>query len=80
MKSTDNFPIIIGVGQIVDHWSGDDINAAPNPVSIVQKAIARALEDTSKTNIAKHVDCAAFVRSFPDSLPCLLYTSPSPRD
>lgn len=69
MKSTDNFPIIIGVGQIVDHWSGDDINAAPNPVSIVQKAIARALEDTSKTNIAKHVDCAAFVRSFPDSLP-----------
>ena len=68
MNSADNFPIIIGVGQVVDHWSGNDTAAAPHPICIVQKAIARALEDASKTNLAQYVDCAAFVRTFPDSL------------
>lgn len=65
----DNFPIIIGAGQVVDHWAGDDINTAPHPVDIVRKAIALALDDVSSPSIAEAVDCVAFIRTFPDSLP-----------
>lgn len=69
MNLNENFPIIIGVGQHVDHWNGDDPGMAPNPVEIVRKAIELALEDTSVKNLAALVDCTAFIRTFPDSLP-----------
>ena len=69
MSSSNNFPIIIGVGQVVDHWDGEDLNAAPHPTTIINKAIDVALNDTGVTGIFNHVDCAAFVRTFPDSLP-----------
>lgn len=69
MKPKDNFPIIVGVGQIVDHWDGADAKTAPHPVNIVKNAIERALSDTGISNLHKNVDCAAFVRTFPDSVP-----------
>ncbi|MGB0907686.1 MAG: enoyl-CoA hydratase-related protein [Maricaulaceae bacterium] len=69
MMDIENFPIIIGVGQIVDHWDGGDPSAAPHPVGIVKHAIDRALADTGSEKITQAIDCATFIRTFPDSLP-----------
>lgn len=68
MSEQDNFPVIIGVGQAVDHWSGRDAEDAPHPLSMIRLAITRAIEDTGTTNLAAAIDCAAFIRTFPDSL------------
>ncbi|MDB2439704.1 enoyl-CoA hydratase-related protein [Hellea sp.] len=68
MKLDHNFPIIIGVGQIVDHWTGEDSKAAPHPVRIIRKAIETALSDAGIEDQASRVDCAAFIRTFSDSL------------
>ena len=68
MLSEDSFPIIVGVGQTVDHWNGQNVKTAPHPVSLINKAINLALGDTGSKDIASHVDCAAFTRSFSDSL------------
>ncbi|MEP3890288.1 MAG: enoyl-CoA hydratase-related protein [Hellea sp.] len=68
MSQKDNFPIIIGVGQVVDHWDGQDAKSAPHPAAMIQQAIDLALRDTGSKNIASNVDCAAFLRSFSDSL------------
>ena len=67
-ETDDKIPIIIGVGQCVDHWHGNDRDAAPHPVSIVKDAINKAGEDAGKTELMTLVDCAAFVRTFSDSL------------
>jgi len=69
MQDKDNFPVIIGVGQIVDHWTGEDINTAPHPVEIVKQAVDAACKDSGIKGIKSHIDCAAIVRIFPDSLP-----------
>lgn len=68
-KNTNNFPIIVGVGQIVDRWGGTDPQTAPHPVTIVKQAIDRALQDTGVSGFEDNIDCAAFVRTFPDSVP-----------
>jgi len=67
MTSSDNLPIIIGVGQCVDHWDGGDAGSAPSPVSLAAKAIKRALEDGGVD--ALQIDSVAVIRSFSDSLP-----------
>jgi len=69
MRADDNFPIIIGVGQVVDHWEGQDPQTAPHPATIIKQAIDAALSDTGVAKLARKVDCAAFIRTFSDSLP-----------
>ena len=64
----DNFPIIVGVGQITEQWNGEPVSAGPHPVSIIEKAIGKAISDTGASSIADFIDCAAFVRTFADSL------------
>lgn len=64
----DHLPVIIGVGQAVDHWDGSDPAAAPHPLDMIRTAISRALDDTGAASLASAIDCAAFLRTFPDSL------------
>ncbi|MCR9078500.1 MAG: enoyl-CoA hydratase-related protein [Hyphomonadaceae bacterium] len=66
--ANDNFPIIVGVGQVTEHWDGEPMSAAPHPVTIIEKAIGKAISDTEASIVADSIDCAAFVRTFPDSL------------
>ena len=35
-------PILVGVGQIVRHWDGQDIDDAPSPLGLQLAAAARA--------------------------------------
>lgn len=42
----DRLPVIIGVGQTVDHWDGKDAASAPNPVGLAAKAASKALLDS----------------------------------
>ncbi|MBT3458610.1 MAG: hypothetical protein HN442_03375 [Halieaceae bacterium] len=65
----DRLPIVIAVGQVVSHWDGESARDAPNPVSLVREAIERAVTDAGAASLARHIDCAAFLRTFPDSLP-----------
>lgn len=64
----DNLPIIVGVGQIVDHWDGRDPSEAPSPISLISKSIERALTDTGVSDFRDHIDTLAVVRIFSDSL------------
>ena len=69
MQDKESYPVIIGVGQCVDHWTGEDISAAPHPVGIVKRAIDAAFEDVGVEGLRTQLDCAAFIRTFPDSVP-----------
>ena len=63
-------PILVGVGQCVDHWDGADASTAPKPLSLAALAATRALEDTDAADaLAKTIDCVMFVRSYLDSIP-----------
>lgn len=64
----DSFPVIIGVGQAVDHWDGKDPDYAPHPLEIIRTAMDRAIADTASVGVADAIDCALFIRNFPDSL------------
>ena len=66
--NSDKFPVIIGVGQVVDHWDGSDPDAAPHPLVMIRSAIDHAIADTGSEGLADSIDCAAFLRTFPDSL------------
>jgi acetyl-CoA C-acetyltransferase len=68
MTSEDNFPIIVGVGQVVDHWDGTDADAAPSPLSLIAESMKRAQVDSGILDITDQVDTLAVVRSFSDSL------------
>ena len=67
MNPDHNYPIIVGVGQTVDHWDGTDINTAPSPISLATAAIDRACEDAGISRGT--VETLAVIRSFTDSLP-----------
>ena len=57
-SKADRLPVIIGVGQVVDHWDGSDPSQAPHPVEMIRTAISRALGDTGTEAIADAVDLA----------------------
>jgi acetyl-CoA C-acetyltransferase len=69
MERPSDIPIIVGVGQIVDHWNGDIAGEAPSPLSLIQSAIRIASDDTGLANALNHIDAVAVIRSFSDSLP-----------
>jgi len=68
--NSDQLPVIIGVGQVVDNWAGDDLKTAPNPVSLMTAATQSALADTGQAEAAaKMIDVVCALRTTDDSLP-----------
>ena len=65
-----NTPVLIGVGQVVDHWDGSDPATAPSPQSLMQRACETALADTGAADAVRNaIDVIAVVRHFADSAP-----------
>jgi len=63
-------PVVVAVGQVVDHWNGRDPAAAPSPVSLAAEAARRALADSGAgPALAGAVDRAVAVRTMLDSIP-----------
>ena len=63
-------PVLIGVGQAVDHWDGSDAAAAPSPQSLMQRAAEAALADTGAAEAVRAaIDVVTVVRHFADSAP-----------
>lgn len=70
MPLSPDTPVLIGAGQAVDHWDGDDRAAAPSPQSLMQQAAEAALADTGAgAAVRAAIDVVAVVRHFADSAP-----------
>lgn len=62
-------PILIGVGQTVNHWDGADAAKAPSPLSLCVEAARAALRDTgAEKEVADAIDVVAVVRTNMDSV------------
>ncbi|MDB4076729.1 enoyl-CoA hydratase-related protein [Porticoccaceae bacterium] len=68
MNNNDRMPIIVGVGQVVDHWDGADLNQAPSPTGLIVESIKRAQADAGVANLKDKIDTLAVIRAFTDSL------------
>ncbi|MEO1043983.1 MAG: acetyl-CoA acetyltransferase [Pseudomonadota bacterium] len=67
---SDTTPIIIGAGQVMHRWDGQDADAAPSPQGLMAEATQRALADTGVADaVGDAVDVLTAVRIFPDSMP-----------
>ncbi|MEM1404888.1 MAG: acetyl-CoA acetyltransferase [Pseudomonadota bacterium] len=66
----DQLPIIVGVGQTVVHWDGEDTDAAPSPLGLCVDAATNALDDAGRgAELRNLVDTVAVVRTLEDSIP-----------
>jgi acetyl-CoA C-acetyltransferase len=61
-------PVVIGVGQAIDRWRGDDAATAPSPIDMAVRAGAAALADSECATIADAVDRVVAIRTMADSL------------
>tara|TARA_B110000971_G_scaffold111960_1_gene114774 strand:+ start:89 stop:2431 length:2343 start_codon:yes stop_codon:yes gene_type:complete len=68
MNREDSLPIIVGVGQVVDHWDGRDLDQSPSPVSLITESIKRAQADAGVFDLVEKIDTLAVVRAYTDSL------------
>ena len=68
MNAEDRLPIIVGVGQVVDHWDGSDLSLAPSPIGLITESIKRAQADAGVADLGDKLDTLAVVRAFTDSL------------
>ena len=68
MNTEDRLPIIVGVGQVVDHWDGGDLSLAPSPIGLIAESIKRAQADAGVADLGDKLDTLAVVRAFTDSL------------
>lgn len=66
--SHKNIPVIIGVGQTVDHWDGKDAALAPSYVSLGVEAGKAAFSDTGSHNVKALIDTIVCVRTMQDSV------------
>ena len=65
-----NTPILIGVGQVVDHWDGTDPATAPSPALLIQAAATNAIADTGAgTAVSTAIERIIIVRTMLDSVP-----------
>ena len=63
-------PVLIGVGQTVNHWDGKGAAAAPSPVGLCVDAARAAIADTGAPQaVISSVDVIAVVRTNLDSVP-----------
>lgn len=63
-------PVIVGVGQCVDHWDGSDAASAPSPISLARSAGRLALADSGAgAALAGCIDQVTVVRTMLDSVP-----------
>ncbi|MGQ2940907.1 MAG: acetyl-CoA acetyltransferase [Blastomonas fulva] len=70
MTLSPNTPVLIGVGQTLDHWDGSDPAAAPSPQGLMQRACEAALADSGAPDAVRAaIDVVAVVRHFADSAP-----------
>ena len=62
-------PVLVGVGQCVDHWDGSDASTAPDPSSLRLKAALAALDDCGVGEVvAGAIDRVVVVRTMLDSV------------
>ena len=62
-------PLLVGVGQCVDHWDGGDAKTAPDPSSLRLKAALAALADCGVGEaVAGAIDRVIVVRTMLDSV------------
>jgi acetyl-CoA C-acetyltransferase len=67
-----NTPILIGVGQCMSRWNGDDIETAPSPQSLRLQAAEAALADSGAGEALRTaIDQIIVVRTMMDSVPQL---------
>ncbi len=60
---SERMPILVGVGQTVEHWDGSDIAKAPSPLSLAAQACRNALSDLGiDQDVTADIDVVAFVR------------------
>ncbi len=63
-------PVVVGVGQVVDHWDGRDPAVAPSPLSLAAAATRAALADSGAPDrLAARIDRVVAVRTMLDSIP-----------
>ena len=78
----NNTPVIIGVGQYsekVDKQGYESLSY----MDLAGRSLSAAITDSGvghSAELAAAIDVLAAIRAFEISRPCLLYTSPSPRD
>lgn len=69
-SDTANIPVLIGVGQVVAHWRGEDAVPAPSPDGLRLAAARRSLADAGPADrIANAIDRVIVVRTMLDSIP-----------
>ena len=68
MNREDSLPIIVGVGQVVDHWDGRDLDQSSSPISLITESIKRAQADAGVFDLVEKIDTLAVVRAYTDSL------------
>ncbi len=61
-------PVLVGVGQAVDHWAGEVAASAPSPIGMAVRAATAALADTGIADMAAAIDQVVVVRTMADSL------------
>ncbi|MDG5746938.1 hypothetical protein P8Q88_02000 [Qipengyuania sp. XHP0207] len=65
-----NTPVLVGVGQLTDHWQGGDAADAPSPQDLRRDAAALALADSGAADALRvAIDRIVAVRTTPDSIP-----------
>ena len=65
----DDMPVIVGVGEAVEHLSGD-LRMASSAQELAARAAAAALRDASAAGeLAAHIDVVVATRTFPDTTP-----------
>ncbi len=70
MSINPRTPVLVGVGQVVNHWSGINPDLAPNPSSLRYIAALAALNNSgARKALIKAIDRVVVVRTMLDSIP-----------
>ena len=56
MDKQKNLPIIVGVGQVVNHWDGTDQSQAPSPIGLITDSISKAQADAGIDPLHHEID------------------------
>ena len=63
-------PVIVGAGQLTNHWFGEDAATAPSPQDLRRDAARIALDDSGAAEgLRQAIDRIVAIRTTPDSIP-----------